>query len=276
MRRLLLLPFLLLAAGCSAEEAELFDPQRVAERTSNADSARIEMTVKLAVDAETPPADVAEELAAMNFSAVGAIADHGRLFQLEYTMDGAALGLEEPGDVKFDAVLDMQTGDAYFDYRNALELGLPEGKRWVHVQTEELEGLQSTSDPASMVSYLYAAGDLERVGEERVRGVDTTHYRATMHLDRALEQFPENQRKQMRKSFEMLEEWGIETIPMEVWIDGEDYLRRLEMDWRLDEIPDAPEGARLEVQMEMWDYGADVDVELPAKSTVVELEDLEG
>jgi hypothetical protein len=263
-----------LVAGCGAEETELFDPQRVAERTSNAASARIAMTVKLAAD-EAPPADEAEALAAMNFSATGAIDDHGRLFQLAYTMDGTALGLEA-GDVNFDAVLDMESGDAYFDYPGALDLGLPAGKRWVHMQVEELEGLQSTSDPSSMVAYLYAASDLERVGEERVRGVDTVRYRATMHLDRALEQFPENQRKQMQKSFEMLEEFGIETIPMEVWIDTEDYLRRLDMDWRMDEVPDAPKGARLEIEMEMWDYGADVDVKLPAKSTVVELEDLEG
>ena len=39
--------------------------------------------------------------------------------------------------------------------------------------------------------------DVEEVGTEEVRGVDTTHYRGTIDLERALEQVPESVKPQV-------------------------------------------------------------------------------
>jgi hypothetical protein len=262
-----------LLAGCGAEQAAQaeLDVDEVAQRTADASSARIEMDMRLVGPDGKPPAELeGEDLASTNFTAEGAIAEDGRLFRLQYTMARSALGIGGSGDVRFDAILDSESGDAWFRYPAALGIALPEGKEWVHTRAEELEGLQATSDPGNMVSYLYAAGDLRQAGEETVRGDHTTRYEATMHLDRALEQFPENQRKQMEKGIEALQDMGIETVPMVVWIDDDGYLRRLNMDWRLDEVDGAPEGARLKIHVELWDFGADVDVSEPKESTVVE------
>jgi hypothetical protein len=278
MRRLVPILLLFALVGCGAQEDERVDAAQVAAKTGGAATARVEMEIELEVADKTPPPDVAKEIAAASFAATGSIAEHGKLFEFHYTMAASQLGIEQPGDVEFDAIIDGETGDAYFDYPDALDLALPPGKRWVHLRDAELAGLQKSSDPASMVAYLYAAGDLEEVGEERVRGVETTRYEATLDIERAIEaqDLPEKARKSLEDSVELLRGAGLNEIPMDVWIDGDGYVRRMNLDMSLDEFTGSPEGARVKMHIELWDFGADMGVERPAASTVVELEDLEG
>lgn len=274
MRLLLVLLATLLLAACGGEQAVVFDPVGVAKTTSGAASARVDMDVRAELTGDNLTAAEAEEVAAMNFSAAGAIGEHGRLMQLTYTMAARTLGLEREGDVTFDAVLDTVTGIMYFDAA-AFGLELPEGKSWVSVKSDELQGLQRTNDPSQLVTYLYAAGDLERVGEGTVRGVKTTKYKATVDLDRAIETYGGELREKLEEALDAVKSIGVESIPMEVWIDDGNYLRRVDMDWRVENQYPKQE-LHLRIHMELWDFGADVGIEVPAKSQTIDLDELGG
>jgi hypothetical protein len=264
-----------LVAGCGASSgAESVDLENAATKTGAA-SARIEMDMALDADATKLSAKDREEMALLTFKASGEIAEHGRLYRLRYVYPRKAFGLEGKGDVTFEALLDSESGDIYVAYGPELDIPLPAGKRWVHMQDDSLQGFGNANDPAMMVSYLKAAGDLDRVGEAEVRGVATTRYSGTIDLDRAKEELgAENEG--VEEGFDQLKEAGVEELPVEVWIDGEDYVRRLEMDWVFPESIGAPKGTRMTLSLEMWDFGAAFDLALPPKSTVVEQEELEG
>lgn len=118
-----------------------------------------------------------------------------------------------------------------------LEGVLGEGKRWMRVdaaKAAEAAGLdtsallQSGQDPAQAISQLGAvSGDVEKVGEEKVRGVDTTHYRATVDFDRYPSLVPASQRAAVRASMRRLEKlMGSSTAPVDVWVDDDDLVRR--------------------------------------------------
>src|SRR5438876_404094 len=76
---------------------------------------------------------------------------------------------------------------------------LPGGARWVKIDlgrvTQALglnmQQLAGQSNPAQFLQYLRAtAGTVTPVGSELVRGVPTTHYRATVDLDRVADVVP--------------------------------------------------------------------------------------
>ena len=264
-----------LLAGCgAAQEASTVDLDSVASKTG-ASSARIELD--MAVEAQNEAAlseKEREELSYLTFHAAGAVAEHGRFYELTYLYPRRAFGLEGSGDIEFDAILDAKSGDMYVSYGPDLGLELPPGKRWVHMQDDSLQGANSANDPSQMVSYLRAAseGGLENLGQEQVRGVRTTRYAVVVSVERA-EDVLGAQDESTKKSLEALREAGFDEIPMEVWIDGDDYARRVVLDWVLPG-PDGTRGGTMKMKLEMWDFGADIEVAAPAESTVIEEEDL--
>jgi hypothetical protein len=107
----------------------------------------------------------------------------------------------------------------------------PEGKEWVRLDLKEaaksmgldLDSLQSMS-PKSAAAFLRgASGKPKKVGKEKVRGVETTHYRVTCNLEAAADKASGSAAKTLRK---LVQVTGQKTIPVEAWIDGHDLLRK--------------------------------------------------
>jgi hypothetical protein len=121
-------------------------------------------------------------------------------------------------------------------------------------------------------------GEPEVVGQEEVRGVATTHYRASMDLAEALEQAPAEQRAQLEAAFGQLESGalGDAEIPIDVWIDDDDLPRRmrLSMDPMLAAL-DARDGS-ITMTMELFDYGDDVSIAIPPADEVTPLSEAFG
>jgi hypothetical protein len=262
-----------LLVGCGADRTvDPVDAQQVASKTGGAASAKLELRMELDAGDQALSQEEEEELAAMTFSARGVIGEHGRLMRVTYVFPAGAFGVDKPGDVTFEAILDADAGDMYVQYSKEIGIELPPGKSWMHIRDESLQGFQQSNDPSQMVAYLNAAGELDRVGEEQVRGVDTVRYSATIDVEKAAQNVGGGMGEDLKKSLEGLKELGIREIPMDVWIDDDSYLRRLDLDW---ELP-GKKGARMQVELELWDFGEPVDVRLPPESKVVEQEDLEG
>lgn len=118
-----------------------------------------------------------------------------------------------------------------------------------------------TDDPAALLDLL-GGGTPERVGTEEVRGVATTHYTGTFDADAALEQIPEGQRAEAEAAFDQL---AGASFPIDVWVDDEDRVRRFQMDMNAASLGvfGGNGVGSMVMQMDFFDFGADVDVTAP-------------
>ncbi len=126
-----------------------------------------------------------------------------------------------------------------------------------------LSGFDRT-DPAQALAYLQGAGEAEEVVTEEVRGAETTHYRLTVDLEEAAARSPE-----YRGVIEQgLQAGGAAEVPTEVWVDEDGLVRRVRMVYG--GVPTA-EGVSADVTVttELYDFGAEVDVQPPPRDQVL-------
>lgn len=161
---------------------------------------------------------------------------------------------------------------------------LPAGKHWMKVDLGALgeqTGLDLSAlitqgggqDPTQVLTYLKAAGgDVTRVGSETVRGVATTHYKATIDFKRVPESAPAEQRAAVRRSInELIELSGTSSAPLEVWIDGDGLARRI---LTTTTTGTAAQRIKLRQRIELYDFGTKVDVTIPPAGETVDAGDL--
>jgi hypothetical protein len=159
---------------------------------------------------------------------------------------------------------------------------LPSGADWIKIDAEALSEAAGVdlgsfsqlgqTDPSQSLQYLRAvSGDVEEVGTEEVRGVETTHYKATVDLEKVPDVLPEDQREAMRKSIDALvKQAGTNEIPVEVWVDEDGLVRRMRQDFSFD--AEGGQGkADFTVDIEMYDFGVEVDVEPPPEEDTVDI-----
>jgi hypothetical protein len=118
---------------------------------------------------------------------------------------------------------------------------------------------------------LRGSGEVEEVGVEALDGVETTHYRATVDLDRAVQQAPAEARDQVQAQIDQIKAAGISELPIDVWIDGDGLPRKLGYD-----ITVEAEGQEVHTVLEMLftDYGIEVDVTPPPADQVTDFSEL--
>ena len=192
---------------------------------------------------------------------------------VDFEGDRAALTTELPGGQgQLEVVADGTT--LYLRGPNLAALGVT--TPWASVDLErvddltgtDLEDLQSSGDEASSgLGLLSGAKEVEEVGEEELDGTETTHYRATVDLRRAVE---EAGAVSDRAAFEaFVEQLGDEEIDVDVWLDGEDRVRRLRYE---QPVPDQ-EGATATVTLDLTDLGVDEQVEVPPSAEATDITD---
>jgi hypothetical protein len=116
------------------------------------------------------------------------------------------------------------------------------------------------------------SGDVSEEGHEQVAGTDTTHYSATVDLRRYPDVMPEEQREAARKGVErLIELTGQSEIPMDVWIDGDERVRR--MTWK-QSMRQGPVEVKMEITAEYVRFGVPVDIDVPDDGDVFDATDL--
>ena len=162
---------------------------------------------------------------------------------------------------------------------------LPEAKPWLKLDLAAVgkeAGIDLTqfrqmgqNDPSQSLQMLRAtSGDVEEVGHERVRGVETTHYRAQVDVERVAEQLPERSRAAIEASMDELERAiGTKKLPVEVWIDADGLVRRMSQRLEL-KRPGGEEPLVVRYTIELYDFGSPVTVSLPAASEVTDVAEL--
>jgi hypothetical protein len=139
---------------------------------------------------------------------------------------------------------------------------LPDGKSWLHIdfaKTGRKLGIGDptqfgTADPSQIVSNLRATSErVERVGSEDVRGVATTHYKATVELKKLPALVPPSERAAARqKSERLIQLLGADSYPMEVWVDRKHLVRRVDVKM---EMRVQGQSMTMDMMSEMYAFG---------------------
>ena len=158
-------------------------------------------------------------------------------------------------------------------------------KQWIKVDVKQAGralgvdpaqfGQLGGNDPRKILDQVRAlSGDVEKLGTEKVRGTDTTHYKADVDLRKYPDRLPEKDREQARVAVEQLiDQTGSSTYPMDLWIDDDDLLRRVQITYDF-KVPGSADDAKFSMTMEFFDFGAPIEVKPPPASDVMDLAEL--
>jgi hypothetical protein len=280
---LIALAGLLAACGDDADEpgarVASISPQRLAlfaDRTTATDGVRMSLHQTMTIPGEgTVPA-----------TAEGRFDTKRQRGEMTLSMDVASLG---GGDVPGGGALKQRMifdGLTFYMSSPMLRPLLPSGKRWLKIDLDtlgkqaglDLGALMSQGggqDPTQVLAYLKAAsGDVERVGTDTVRGVATTHYKATIDFRKVPDSAPAGERAAVRRSMEQLiDVSGTSTAPIEVWIGQDGLARRIVTTTT---TGTAAQRIKLRQRIELYDFGTKVDVKPPPASAVLDAGDFGG
>lgn len=235
-----------------------------AARTSHAKSARMAMTMRMAV----PP--TGQTIVAHASGVVGFQSRDGEM-TLNMTVPGA--GVIRMREVMVWPVIYMHSP--------LFAAGL-HGKQWMKLDMAKIErahgvnlnALTSTnsSDPTQMLQALENESDsLQNLGVATVRGVQTVHYHAVIDLDKAARNAPAAMRAAVRKSdARLVAMLGTHRMPMDVWIGQDHLVRRLAYHMALP-IAATGETMSMAVKLDMFDFGVPVHVTAPPARQVAAL-----
>jgi hypothetical protein len=292
-----------LAAGCGgttgAVPPELSSFTNVAQTSAAADSA----SFSLAANVSVPGID--KQLA---FSAKGAFDTAAKRSQMSVDLSsvaelmksfGSSLGgtvtgdLGSPEDWKLEVI---QDGDIAYVHFPLLAKQLPGGKTWIKGDAKTLSsadagqlkqfGSLAGTDPRNVFGLLEAvSGSIEAVGTDEIRGVETSHYKATIDTAKVEKLVPEGQ----RQTLDGLGQPGRAKIPIDVWIDADQRVRKLTIDLAaIDQDPPTTSSSGLSgtppytlgasgtmdiqgsVVLEVYDYGKALELELPPSDQVAD------
>jgi hypothetical protein len=229
------------------------------------------------------------------------------------TVDGA--GTFDGGEARLVAHLPAPLGDVQL-LSNANDVyvsappqlaSLTGDKPWIHVSRGTLEQLAASAgngsgvealgasvafDPTAALAYLRSVSqDVQVVGQETVRGVETTHYHGTISPSRLAAQLPEGSQ---RDAVGRAAAAANQDLPVDVWIDGQGRLAKLTISVDLGRLDvTGPQGTATNgtlpasgqsgsthptgvatADLEVWDYGAQVDTTPPPADQVTDLTSL--
>ena len=276
----------LAAAGCGGSSVavpELTSFTSAANASSSADSAKFELTFSMTMPLSDKPLsfsagggfDKAADRAEFSFD-LSSLAELFKSFGQSF--GGKVTGdMGDPSDWKLDAVKD---GDIVYVHSPLLEDKLPAGKTWVKGDFKDLAdasagdvgqfGSFAGTDPRDVFGMLKAvSGSIEAVGTEELRGVETSHYKATIDVAKLEQLVPADQRKTLGGLDDAAAQAGLTGIPIEIWIDADEQVRKLTFDIEAKQ-PGASQTMKASFEVELYDYGKPLDITVPPADETVD------
>jgi hypothetical protein len=130
-------------------------------------------------------------------------------------------------------------------------------------ELEELEDVAS-SDPREFLKMLEAAGgEIETIGVEDLRGVEVTHYRATIDPQEAAKTVAPGDLGPLADPLRS----SVGEVPLDIWLDADGLVRKLEVSISAEEQGHA---GGVSLTFELWDLGEEVEIDLPPASEVAD------
>lgn len=197
---------------------------------------------------------------------------------------GGAAALGGASDWVGEQVGDFGGGRAVLYVRlPVLTKVLPGGRPWIKLDLARIgsragidvsQFTQFSNDPSRMIDWLRATGDVTAVGTEKVDGVETTHYKATVDLEKYPNLVPAGQRDAVRKALDAITKATHQSkIPMHVWVGKDGLVRQVRT-----VVTQSVRGETVNVvtSERFYDFGAPVDIALPAADQVTDISSLGG
>ncbi len=247
-----------------------------ATKTTGTGSAKLEMTLAMTIPGAPERVDIGMSGA---FDLEG---QRGRLV-LDYGNLVEALG---PDSAQVGAFLP----DRLIFEPTAVYLRMPRlaevvqgSKKWIKLDVQQLaadQGLQITgvdqlgqADPTQLLALLESLeGAIEDLGADDVRGQPATHYRATINMAKLAATAPADQQALLEGQLDQLSQLGLDSLPVEVWVDGEGRVVRMAATIA---VPDTGTGGgTIAFDVELFDFGAPVKIKTPAPKHVSSVESL--
>ena len=266
MRRgLVLLVAALVVAGCGGGSSLSFDPAASAASTAKAGSARLGFDTTIATGGNK-----------LHMTGDGKVDFRNREARMTFDVGDLLRGSGLPASANEKWTI-LTQGLVVYMHAPSLAQQLPAAKEWLKLDVEKLAKSQNVNlgqfreltqnDPTQMLEYLKAAsGKIDKVGTEDVRGVETTHYRANVDLDKVADQAPAKLRKTFRESIQSLKQGlGTDKIPVDVWVDDDNLVRRL-----AEHLPIAT-GGKIDFSVDFFDFGTPVSITPPPASETLDL-----
>jgi hypothetical protein len=192
------------------------------------------------------------------------------------TMQFPAIGSEAAGTIEL-RVVDRA---GYMKLPDSLGGGRFAGK-WFKLPNlgdanNALPGL-GQSDPSKFLAYLESvSAGVKKVGSDTIRGVDTTHYAASLDLAKAINRadVPPALRDEIKNLFGRA--GAPSAMPADVWVDDNGFARRIKLQLDLGAFMGNAPGAggklpSITVSMDLYDFGVPVHVQAPPADQVTEL-----
>lgn len=270
---------LLLVSSCAKEgDAEVL--------TGDAAVSALRAAPDAVADAGTARVEVVMDMAMMGESfeitASGVVDAAAEQMQMEMDMgplfDQIAGSTGEELPPRLTGSMEMVADGSSFYMRSPM-FSMMGAEGWLSVTPEDL----GTSDEAlglgagaydftkTLDSLRGVVGEPDVIGQEEVRGVETTHYRASIDLAQALKDAPADQRDELEAAFEQLgggKELSEVDMPVDVWIDGDDLPRRMRIDMGSPFAAARLGEGSMTMTMDFFDYGEPVDIEVPSPDEV--------
>ncbi|MEU0675957.1 hypothetical protein ABZ330_24290 [Streptomyces sp. NPDC006172] len=193
-----------------------------AEKSTNAaDSARVESTTTMG--------------STMSMTATGSVGwSDGLRGTLTLTYTGGALAdaMRKMGATSMEA---RYLPDAYYARMGDAFAAQAGGKHWIRYPYDALAKLgggsgaymkdqMQNSTPNQSVKMLLASGDVRKVGEETVRGKETTHYSGKVDLADFASRSSSLSAAQLADMKKQLEQAGVSSETIDIWVGDDDLL----------------------------------------------------
>ncbi|MFD9907728.1 hypothetical protein [Streptomyces sp. NPDC059063] len=168
--------------------------------------------------------------------------------------------------------------DAYYARMGEQFAAQAGGKHWVKYSYDFLEQVggasgaymkdaMQNSTPHQSVKMLLASGDVKKVGQEKVRGVNTTHYSGTVDVAELAEKSSGLSKSQLSEMKTQLEQAGITTETVDIWVNDENLLVKKVEKGQM-------KTGELSATAYYSDYGTEVSAEEPPAGDTSDFKDL--
>jgi hypothetical protein len=180
------------------------------------------------------------------------------------------------GRFEIEQVAEMRPGTAVMYMRSAAFGELPEGAEWMKLDlSEQVGGQMQPLDPRDQLKMLRSSEDFEKLGSERVRGVPTTHYKATVDQSDEVERLRDEGEDTAADFLEKViaANDGADKMGVEAWVARDKTIRRLKMKVPFS-LGAAPAGTSMLMTMELYDFGIEPDIALPDDGEVFDASEI--
>lgn len=254
-------------SGCGSSTAVIDPVAQAADATSQAGGAQLSMRARMEIEGLPTPLTLTGT-GNFNFAA-----KEGEIVSNLTGLPATGLGALHVSQLHFTELFAKNI--LYLE--SPLFAGrLPGGALWMKLDLAKVakgagfdpQSLTSgQSNPAEVLNYLRASGgSVKNLGTATLRGTKTTRYGATIDLAKEVGKIPTTNRSQLKSSIEKLvTEGGSATIPVEVWVDSKNLVRRMTMT-----LAEAPAGHHFKVAiaLELFNFGATPTVNVPSDGEV--------